>query len=99
MNNIIVIDLESIDKFSKGIKEESGKMYELLDEMIEMSREMEKFYDTPVAQKMKEVLIDFLMKSKDKCKDFEEYGKKIERIHGRYSITLNQMNERVSKGN
>ena len=45
MKGKILVNIESVDDFSKEIKDKSNRVIEIMEELISLTQDMEKFYD------------------------------------------------------
>ena len=93
MASNVFVDIETVDTFSKNIKNKASNMNNILDELISATMEMENFFETPTAKKMKESLITYLNNSKITCEELDEIGNNVDLSKRRYELAINSMVE------
>ena len=93
-----IIDSETINTFAECIENESVKLNEMIDKMLLLSQNMEKFFNTPTGIVMKDSLIEYLNNSKKTCESFGVYGTKLKKLNGLYYLTDDQIKSEVRAG-
>jgi hypothetical protein len=73
----ILVNFSTLDNFSDTLKTEAENLNGILDELLLLTEDMEKFFNTPTAKEMKEFLLEFLKQQKLKCNDLDEVGEKV----------------------
>ena len=71
------INFSTLDTFSETLKTESENLNNILDELLLLTDDMEKFFNSPTAKEMKDFLMEFLKQQKLKCNQLDEIGDKV----------------------
>ena len=90
--NNIEANISELDKFSKDIRNKTLNMNNILDELITMTIDMDKFFDTPNGKIMRETLIDYLKESKTNCTSFDYICDGIDTSKRMYEAALAKTN-------
>ena len=97
MKGEILVNIESVDDFSKEIKDKSNRVIEIMEELISLTQYMEKFYNSNIWNKLKEVIITCLKESKNKCEEFNELGYRVEGINQIYKNVYIETGKKVKE--
>jgi hypothetical protein len=98
MNNDIVVDSKTIEVFSKGVQSKSEELNTILDEMIVLSNDLDRFFNTPTGKVMKDSLMEYLINSKKTCESLKNYGVVLEKSTKLYDVTNSQIAHEVGLG-
>ncbi len=98
MKSDIIVDSETIEAFSKKVEESSNELNILLDDMILLSDDLDKYFNTPTGKLMKETLVDYLLKSKKSCDSLKNFGVVLSKTSKLYDATNNQIAREVGAG-
>lgn len=91
MASNVYVDIETISKFSIDLKEEASNMNSILSDLISMTMDMEKFFDTPTAKIMKESLINYLNESINTCNLLDIIGENVNKSKLIYETAINNI--------
>lgn len=69
--NNIYANINELDSFSNNLRNKTLDMNNILDELITMTMDMDRFFDTPQGKIMKDSLIEYLKDSKTKCSSLD----------------------------
>lgn len=98
MTNDIVVNTESIATFSKEVENKSNELKKLLDDMILISNDLDKFFDTPTGKIMKDSLMEYLMNSRKTCDSLNNFGVVLNKSIVLYDTTNSQIAREVGLG-
>lgn len=73
----ISVNFSTLDTFSETLKTEADNLGVIIDELLLLTEDMEKFFDTPTAKEMKDFLMEFLKQQRIKCNQLDEIGDKV----------------------
>ena len=90
-------NVSSLEEFSKSLKNESSSLNGMIDELLKLTEDMEKFFNTPTSRLFKESLISFLTNSKKKANNLDLIGDNVHEISLVYANTVNN-NEKAVNG-
>ena len=91
MASNVYVDIETISKFSIDLKEEASNMNSILSDLISMTMDMEKFFDTPTAKIMKDSLINYLNDSITTCNLLDTIGENVSKSKSIYETAINNI--------
>ena len=97
MNNSIIVNTDTINNFSKDIEMHSESMEAILDQMILLSNDIDKFYNTPTGKMMKDNLMEYLYNSKNACKSLKTMGVVLDKSSKLYDATNQQIAHEVGR--
>ncbi len=86
MEKKLKIEIDTLDNFSKKCIDCSNVLIEALDNLLNLTQDLDKCYDTKTGKDYKEFISTYLTDSKKNCKKMKEYGyslKKASLIYGR----------------
>ena len=91
MASNVYVDIETISKFSIDLKEEASNMNSILSDLISMTMDMEKFFDTPTAKIMRDSLINYLNDSITTCNLLDTIGENVSKSKSIYETAINNI--------
>jgi hypothetical protein len=91
MSYKVVVNSETIETFSQNLEEESKILDEMIDDMLLLSSDLEKIYNTPTGKMMRESIREYLTNSKNTCKSLGDYGTTLKKLNRLYGITNDQI--------
>lgn len=91
-----VVNTKTIDTFSKKLLEESNILNNIIDDMILLTKDMEKFFDTNTSKLMKESLMDYLTKSKETCSSLGDFGLTVNKLNHLYINDIESIKKSIN---
>lgn len=95
VTNNIYANISEIDKFSNDIRNKTMSMNSILDDLITMTMDMDRFFDTPSGKIMKDSLIDYLKESKLKCSSLDYICEGLDSSKRMYEMALSNSKNSV----
>ena len=95
MEHNFIVNIDSVKKLSNEIGVESNNLNAILDSLINMSNEINTFFDTPTAKVFSETLLKFLNNAKIPCQNLDELSKKISLFGNSYTNLYNSTKRSV----
>ena len=92
----ILVNFNTLDTFSDTLKTEAENLNVIIDELLLLTEDMEKFFNTPTAKEMKEFLMEFLKQQKLKCSQLDEVGEKVKTSNNIYKSAYEHAKQSVS---
>ncbi len=93
--NKIIVNFESLDTFSNKIIDESKNLNNIVSELLLLTEDMDKFFNTPTANKMQEALIMFLKETQTKCNNLNSVGEQVGKFKKAYEDARNNTNQAI----
>ena len=94
-NDEVYVVIPTIDDFASSIKSERTIVDEKIEKLLTVSYEIEKYYDTPTGNLMRESLIEYLNSCKSDCEDLSDLANRLEKVSEMYRIALDTINKKV----
>ena len=91
MASNVYVNVETIDKFSTDLKGEAASLNSILSDLITMTMDMEKFFDTPTAKIMRDSLINYLNDSITTCNLLDTIGENVSKSKSIYETAINNI--------
>ena len=91
-----VVNTKTIDTFSKKLLEESNILNNIIDDMILLTKDMEKFFDTNTSKLLKESLMDYLTKSKETCSALGDFGLTVNKLNHLYINDIESIEKSIN---
>lgn len=95
MGQYLEVNTNSVEAFSKKIKESTDSIDVTLDKIIMLTREMDKFFNTPTGRNVKEVMLQFLDNIKKENVELLKYSELINDASVVYNNTINSISESI----
>ena len=95
MKHNFVVNIDSVKKLSNEINIEADNLNAILDCLINMSNEINTFFDTPTAKIFNEALLVFLNNAKIPCNNLSELSNKISLFSNSYTNLYNSTRRSV----
>ncbi len=98
MKNKIVISNEELNKLNKNIIQYKDDFNSLLDKIRLMTMELEKYYNTPTGNEIREVMINYIDKQKEYVSNrYLSLSETLKSIIGYYETLYADIEKRVNK--
>ena len=97
MKTNINLKTDSIDELSNELKKGSINLNNILDYLINLTIDMDNFFDTPTAKIMKESLIEYLKNSKESCNNLNELSNTVLKSKELYELLHQQTRDSLEE--
>ncbi len=97
MKTNINLKTDSINELSNELKKGSINLNNILDYLINLTIDMDNFFDTPTAKIMKESLIEYLKNSKESCNNLNELSNTVLKSKELYELLHQQTRDSLEE--
>lgn len=97
MKTNINLKTDSINELSNELKKGSINLNTILDYLINLTMDMDNFFDTPTAKIMKESLIEYLKNSKESCNNLNELSNTVLKSKELYELLHQQTRDSLEE--
>ena len=97
MKTNINLKTDSINELSNELKKGSINLNNILDYLINLTIDMDNFFDTPTAKIMKDSLIEYLKNSKESCNNLNELSNTVLKSKELYELLHQQTRDSLEE--